>query len=204
MERLLQRLAPEIAAHPADQRDRFRIVQIKEKLGRLTVHPESEATPEMRRRSGMRRRCRSRHARCAVPRAGWPSAKHGGPPGVWRTRLDASREVRVAATVLGEIELMRRLGGRRSTLRCSRSRTRKSRWARESACSSTASIETQRESAQGPSTARPDPLSGRRYSLAGRFAARPDVTGRVEREDGSARDIASASAPCSTRPHTRS
>jgi hypothetical protein len=36
---------------------------------------------------GMRRRCRSRHARCAVPSAGRPSAKHGRPPGVWRTRI---------------------------------------------------------------------------------------------------------------------
>lgn len=48
MERLLHRLEAEIAFQPADQRDRFRIVQIKEKFGRLTVYLESEATPEMR------------------------------------------------------------------------------------------------------------------------------------------------------------
>jgi hypothetical protein len=48
MERLLQRLEAEIAALPTDPRDRFRIVQIKEKFGRLTVYLESEATPEMR------------------------------------------------------------------------------------------------------------------------------------------------------------
>ena len=38
MERLLVRLEAEIEAQPADQRDQFRILQIKEKFGRLTVH----------------------------------------------------------------------------------------------------------------------------------------------------------------------
>jgi len=38
VERLLVRLEAEIAVQPADQRDRFRIRQIKEKFGRLTVH----------------------------------------------------------------------------------------------------------------------------------------------------------------------
>jgi hypothetical protein len=47
MERLLERLEAAIAAQPPDQRDRFRIVQIKEKFGRLTVYLASEATHEM-------------------------------------------------------------------------------------------------------------------------------------------------------------
>jgi hypothetical protein len=46
MERLLARLEAEIAAQPPDERDRFRIIQIKEKFGRLTVHMGS--TPTMR------------------------------------------------------------------------------------------------------------------------------------------------------------
>jgi hypothetical protein len=45
VERLLVRLEAEIAAQPAEQRDRFRILQIKEKFGRLTVHMGS--TPAM-------------------------------------------------------------------------------------------------------------------------------------------------------------
>jgi hypothetical protein len=47
MERLLERLEAEIARQPPDQRDGFRIAQIKEKFGRLTVYLASEATPEM-------------------------------------------------------------------------------------------------------------------------------------------------------------
>lgn len=48
LERLLERLECEIAAHPIADRDRFRIVQIKEKFGRLTVYLDAEATPAMR------------------------------------------------------------------------------------------------------------------------------------------------------------
>jgi hypothetical protein len=47
MERLLERLEVAIVGEPADQRDRFRIVQIKEKFGRLTVYLVGEGTPEM-------------------------------------------------------------------------------------------------------------------------------------------------------------
>jgi hypothetical protein len=47
VERLLERLEAGIARQPPDQRDRFRIAQIKEKFGRLTVYLASEATPEM-------------------------------------------------------------------------------------------------------------------------------------------------------------
>jgi hypothetical protein len=47
MERLLERLEAEIARQPLEERDRFRIAQIKEKFGRLTVYLASEATPEM-------------------------------------------------------------------------------------------------------------------------------------------------------------
>jgi len=36
------RLEAEIAAHPADQRNRFRILQIKEKLGRLRLAPRTD------------------------------------------------------------------------------------------------------------------------------------------------------------------
>jgi streptogramin lyase len=38
LERLLGRLETEIAAQPMDDRDRFRVLQIKEKFGRLTVY----------------------------------------------------------------------------------------------------------------------------------------------------------------------
>jgi hypothetical protein len=48
MERLLERLELEITRQPPDQRDGFRIAQIKEKFGRLTVYLAGEATPEMR------------------------------------------------------------------------------------------------------------------------------------------------------------
>jgi hypothetical protein len=48
MERLLERLEGAIAAQPHDKRDGFRIAQIKEKFGRLTVYLACEATPEMR------------------------------------------------------------------------------------------------------------------------------------------------------------
>jgi hypothetical protein len=48
LERLLGRLESEIVAQPAEERDRFRIVQIKEKFGRLTVYLDTEGTPAMR------------------------------------------------------------------------------------------------------------------------------------------------------------
>jgi hypothetical protein len=47
MERLLERLEAAIEAQPAGQRDRFRITQIKEKMGRLTVYLATEGTAEM-------------------------------------------------------------------------------------------------------------------------------------------------------------
>jgi hypothetical protein len=47
--RLLQRLEAEIGAQPADERDRFRILHIKEKFGHLTIYLAGEPTPEMRR-----------------------------------------------------------------------------------------------------------------------------------------------------------
>jgi hypothetical protein len=48
LERLLERLESEIAAQPIGERDRFRIVQIKEKFGRLTIYLDAESTPAMR------------------------------------------------------------------------------------------------------------------------------------------------------------
>jgi len=44
---LLDRLEREIEAQPLDERDAYRIVQIKEKFGRLTVYLASGATPAM-------------------------------------------------------------------------------------------------------------------------------------------------------------
>jgi hypothetical protein len=46
VERLLANLEAEIAARAVDERDRFRILQIKEKFGRLTVHLRA-STPGM-------------------------------------------------------------------------------------------------------------------------------------------------------------
>jgi hypothetical protein len=46
MERLLARLEAEIQTQPVDQRDRYRVLQIKEKFGRLTVHLAG-STPAM-------------------------------------------------------------------------------------------------------------------------------------------------------------
>ena len=46
MERLLERLEEEIEAQPLHDRDRFRILQIKEKFGRLTVYL-ADSTPDM-------------------------------------------------------------------------------------------------------------------------------------------------------------
>jgi hypothetical protein len=46
LERLLGRLEAEIAAQPMDDRDRFRVLQIKEKFGRLTVYL-ADSTPDM-------------------------------------------------------------------------------------------------------------------------------------------------------------
>jgi hypothetical protein len=48
MERLLDRLEAAIGSQPMDRRDRYRIVQIKEKLGVLTVYLASEGTAEMK------------------------------------------------------------------------------------------------------------------------------------------------------------
>jgi hypothetical protein len=45
--RLLDRLEAAIAAQPAETRDDFRIAQIKEKFGRLTVYLASAGTPAM-------------------------------------------------------------------------------------------------------------------------------------------------------------
>jgi hypothetical protein len=47
MERLLEGLEAAIVARPAEERDRYRIVQIKEKFGRLTVYLASEPPVEM-------------------------------------------------------------------------------------------------------------------------------------------------------------
>jgi hypothetical protein len=49
LERLFERLEPEIARAPLLERDRFRAVQIKEKFARLTVYLDSTGTPEMER-----------------------------------------------------------------------------------------------------------------------------------------------------------
>jgi hypothetical protein len=46
VERLLLQLETAIAAQPVGERDRFRILQVKEKFGRLTVHL-ADCTPEM-------------------------------------------------------------------------------------------------------------------------------------------------------------
>ena len=46
MERLLVRLEAVITTQPVDERDRFRILQVKEKFGRLTVYT-ADSTPEM-------------------------------------------------------------------------------------------------------------------------------------------------------------
>jgi hypothetical protein len=48
VERMLARLEAAIAAQPVGDRDGFRIVQLKEKFGRLTVYLDREATPVMR------------------------------------------------------------------------------------------------------------------------------------------------------------
>jgi hypothetical protein len=45
--RLLERLEMAIAAQPVGERDRFRVLQIKEKYGRLTAYLASEGKPEM-------------------------------------------------------------------------------------------------------------------------------------------------------------
>jgi|SRR5215831_5323585 len=47
VERLLDRLEAEIRAQPLDMRDGCRIVQVKEKFGRLTVYLAKQATPAM-------------------------------------------------------------------------------------------------------------------------------------------------------------
>jgi hypothetical protein len=46
--RLLERLEGVIAQQPVEARDDFRILQIKQKFGRLRVHLSKAATPEMR------------------------------------------------------------------------------------------------------------------------------------------------------------
>jgi hypothetical protein len=46
--RLLDKLEAAIQGQPADLRDEFRIVQIKEKFGRLTVYQDRPGTAEMR------------------------------------------------------------------------------------------------------------------------------------------------------------
>ena len=48
VERMLERLEAAIAAQPIGDRDGFRIVQLKEKFGWLTVYLARQATPEMR------------------------------------------------------------------------------------------------------------------------------------------------------------
>ena len=48
VEQLLDRLEAFIAAQPADCRDRYRIVQLKEKFGRLVVYLAATPTAEMR------------------------------------------------------------------------------------------------------------------------------------------------------------
>lgn len=103
MERLLQRLEAEIAAQPADHRDRFRIVQIKEKFGRLTVYLESEATPEMR--AALQDAEEMSIATCEVCGApgrlaeckAWWAARCVG-----AREMDAPREVGIAATMLAD------------------------------------------------------------------------------------------------------
>ncbi len=47
VEHFLDRLEAEIGTQPLDDRDAYRIVQIKEKLGRLTVYLASEPTDAM-------------------------------------------------------------------------------------------------------------------------------------------------------------
>jgi hypothetical protein len=44
VQRMLERLESAIAAQPIDTRDGFRIVQLKEKFGRLTVYLDKEPT----------------------------------------------------------------------------------------------------------------------------------------------------------------
>ena len=46
MERLLARLEAVITAQPVDERNRFGILQVKEKFGRLTVYL-ADSTPDM-------------------------------------------------------------------------------------------------------------------------------------------------------------
>lgn len=46
--RLLERLEIAIAAQPVERRDDFRIVQIKQKFGRLRVQLSNECTQEMK------------------------------------------------------------------------------------------------------------------------------------------------------------
>jgi hypothetical protein len=48
IEHLLDQLEAAIAAQPMDRRDQYRIIQIKEKFGRLTVYLASEGTAEMK------------------------------------------------------------------------------------------------------------------------------------------------------------
>jgi hypothetical protein len=48
LERLLYKLEAEITAQPIEERDRFRILQIKEKFGRLTVYT-ADSTPDIDR-----------------------------------------------------------------------------------------------------------------------------------------------------------
>jgi hypothetical protein len=48
VERMLERLEPAIAAQPIDERDGLRIVQLKEKFGRLTVYFDKEPTADMK------------------------------------------------------------------------------------------------------------------------------------------------------------
>jgi hypothetical protein len=58
LERLLEKLERAITAQPADEHDRFRIVQLKEKFGGLTVYLATKGTPEMKRDSRRARRVR--------------------------------------------------------------------------------------------------------------------------------------------------
>jgi hypothetical protein len=48
VERLLEKLERAIASQPPDERDRFRVVQLKEKFGSLKVYLGAEGTPEMK------------------------------------------------------------------------------------------------------------------------------------------------------------
>jgi hypothetical protein len=48
IERLFEKLECAIAFQAPDERDRFRIIQLKEKFGRLVVYLETEGTPEMK------------------------------------------------------------------------------------------------------------------------------------------------------------